>query len=74
MGFCRDPSSAETSNSIQPVQGGGIVGGFGGRETSEEGGYRGGGTLHKSISVKHFYNTQEGWREEAGDRHEGPVS
>ena len=71
-GFCRDPSSAETSNSIQPVQGGGKIGGFGGRETSEEGGYRGGGTLQKSISVKHFYNTQEGWREEAGGRHEGP--
>ena len=71
-GFRRDPSSAETSNSIQPVQGGGKVGGFGGRETFEEGGYRGGGTLQKSISVEHFYNTQEGWREVAGGRHEGP--
>ena len=44
---------------------------FGGGETSEEGGCRGGGTLQKSIFVKHFYNTQEGWREKAGSRHEG---
>ena len=28
--------------------------------------------MQKSISVKHFYNTQEGWREEASGRHERP--
>ena len=28
--------------------------------------------MQKSISVKHFHNTQEGWREKAGGRHEGP--
>ena len=71
-GFRRDPSSAETSNSIQLVQGGRQVAGFGGRETSEEEGYRGGETLQKSISIEHFYNTQEGWREEAGGRHKRP--
>ena len=71
-GFFRDSSSAETSNSIQPVQRGGEVGGFGGVETSEEGDYRGSGTLQKSISVKHFHNTQEGWREKSSGRHEGP--
>ena len=71
-GVCRDPSSAETTNSIQPVQRRGRIGGFGGRETSEEGGYRGDGTLQKSVSFKHLHNTQEGWREEAGSRHEGP--
>ena len=71
-GVCRDPSSAEIANSIQPVHRGGRVGGFGGRETSEEGGYRGGGTLQKSISFKHLHDTQEGWREEASGRHEGP--
>ena len=59
-GFHRDPSSAETSNSIQPVQGGGKAGGFGGGETSEEGCYRGGGTLQKSISVEHFTIPKKG--------------
>ena len=68
----RDPSSAETSNSIQPVQRGGEVGRFGGGETPEEGGYTGGGTLQKPSSVKHFDNTQERGREKAGGRHEGP--
>ena len=58
-GFFGDPSSAKTSNSIQPFQRGGEVGGFGG------------GTLRKSVSVKHFHDTQEGWREKAGGRHEG---
>ena len=70
--FFKDPSSAETSNSIQPIQRGGEVGRFGCGETSEEGGYRGGRTLQKSISVKYFHSTQEGWREKAGGRHEGP--
>ena len=70
-GFFRDPSSAKTTNSIQPFRGGGEVGGFGGGETPEEGGYRGGRTLRKSVSVKHFHDTQEGWREKAGGRHEG---
>ena len=28
--------------------------------------------MQKSISVKHFHNTQEGWREKASSRHEGP--
>ena len=46
-GFFGDPSSAKTSNSIQPFQRGGEVGGFGGGETSEEGGYRGGKNLVK---------------------------
>ena len=27
--------------------------------------------MQKSISFKHLHNTQEGWREEAGGRHEG---
>ena len=71
-GFFRDPSSAKTTNSIQPFQRGGEIGGFGGGETSEEGGYRGGRTLRKSVSVKHFHDTQEGWREKASGRHEGP--
>ena len=70
-GFFRDSSSAKTTNSIQPFRRGGEVGGFGGGETSEEGGYRGGRTLRKSVSVKHFHDTQEGWREKAGGRHEG---
>ena len=70
-GFFRDSSSAKTTNSIQPFQRGGEVSGFGGGETSEEGGYRGGRTLRKSVSVKHFHDTQEGWREKAGGRHEG---
>ena len=38
---------------------------------SEERGYRGGRTLRKSVSVKHFHDTEEGWREKAGGRHEG---
>ena len=63
LDFFGDPSSAKTSNSIQPFQRGGEVGGFGGGETSEEGGYRGGRTLRKSVSVKHFHDTQKGWRE-----------
>ena len=70
-GFFRDSSSAKTTNSIQPFRRGGEVGGFGGGETSEEGGYRRGRTLRKSVSVKHFHDTQEGWREKAGGRHEG---
>ena len=70
-GFFRDSSSAKTANSIQPFRRGGEVGGFGGAETSEEEGYRGGRTLRKSVSVKHFHDTQEGWREKAGGRHEG---
>ena len=70
-GFFRDSSSAKTTNSIQPFRRGGEVGGFGGGETSEEGGYRGGRTLRKSVSVKHFHDTQEGWREKASGRHEG---
>ena len=70
-GFFRDSSSAKTTNSIQPVRRRGEVGGFGGGETSEEGGYRGGRALRKSVSVKHFHDTQEGWREKAGGRHEG---
>ena len=70
-GFFGDPSSAKTTNSIQPSRRGGEAGGFGGGETSEEGGYRGGRTLRKSVSVKHFHDTQEGWREKAGGRHEG---
>ena len=69
--FFGDLSSAKTSNSIQPFQRGGKVGGFGGGETSQEGGYRGGRTLRISVSVKHFHETQEGWREKAGGRHEG---
>ena len=69
-GFFGVPSSAEATNSIQPFRRGGEVGGFGGGETSEEGGYRGGRTLRKSVSVKHFHDTQEGWREKAGGRHE----
>ena len=56
----------------QPVLRGGEVGGCGSGEISEEGGYRGGGTLQKSISVKHFHNTQEEWKEKASGRHEGP--
>ena len=40
-GFFRDSSSAKTTNSIQPFRRGGEVGGLGGGETSEEGGYRG---------------------------------
>ena len=28
--------------------------------------------MQKSVSVKHFHNTQEGWREKASGRHEGP--
>ena len=71
-GFFRDFLSAETSNSIQPVQRGGEVGGFGGGESSQEWGCRGGITLQKPVSVKHFHNTQEGWREKASGRHEGP--
>ena len=70
-GFFGDPSSAKTSNSIQPFRRGGEVGGFGGVKTSEEGGYRGGRTLRKSVSVKHFHDAQEGWREKADGRHEG---
>ena len=70
-GFFRDSTSAKATNSIQPFRRGGEVGGFGGEETSEEGGYRGGRTLRKSVSVKHFHDTQEGWREKAGGRHEG---
>ena len=70
-GFFRDSSSAKTTNSIQPFRRGGEVGGLGGGETSEEGGYRGGRTLRKSVSVKHFHDTQEGWREKACGRHEG---
>ena len=27
--------------------------------------------MRKSVSVKHFHDTQEGWREKAGGRHEG---
>ena len=28
--------------------------------------------MQKSISIEHFYNTKEGWREEASGRHERP--
>ena len=72
-GFFRDPSSAETSNPIQPVQRGGRGdSAFGGGKISEDRGYRRDRTLQKSVSVEHFHNTQEEWREKAGGSHERP--
>ena len=69
---CRDPSSAKPSTPFNLSK---EEEGFMDLEVEKllrKGGYRGGRTLQKLVSCKYLNNTQEGWREEVGGRHEGP--